>query len=220
MIRSKNTLDAEVVCFMPEDVPSPIDLRDFNDAREWERTALSKRPSRPNFFEVYAEQICLHSRTVATVLELGSGPGFLAEHLLTKLPHISYTALDFSRAMHELARARLGETAERVGFVEGNFKYENWAYELGQFDCVVTHQAVHELRHKRHATQLHGQIAMVLPVGGLYLVCDHFSGSGGMADDQLFMTQEEQKASLIAAGFEAPELLKTEDTLSMYRAVR
>lgn len=205
---------------MCRDVPSPIDLRDFKDAREWERTALDKRPSRTNFFEAFAEQIRLHPRLVAKVLELGSGPGFLAEHLLATLPQISYTALDFSGAMHELARARLGKTAERVGFVEGNFKDEDWAYELGLFDCVVTHQAVHELRHKRHATQLHRQVATILSVGGLYLVCDHFSGSGGMVDDQLFMTQEEQKASLSAAGFEVTELLKTEDTLSMYRAIR
>ena len=205
---------------MSEDVPSPIDLRDFDDAREWERTALSKRPSRPGFFEAYAEQICAHTRPIVSVLELGSGPGFLAEHLLGRLPNIAYTALDFSGAMHELARVRLGETAGRVRFVERSFKEKNWVDELGQFDCVVTHQAVHELRHKRHATQLHGQVATVLPVGGLYVVCDHFSGVGGMVDDQLFMTKEEQKASLTEGGFEAPELLKTDDTLAMYRATR
>ena len=205
---------------MPEDVPSPIDFRDLNDAREWERTALSKRPSRPSFFEAYAEQIRAHTRPIVTVLELGSGPGFLAEHLLEKLLHIAYTALDFSGAMHELARMRLGATVERARFVERSFKEENWVDELGQFDCVVTHQAVHELRHKRHATQFHRQVATVLPVGGLYLVCDHFSGGDGMVDDPLFMTREEQKASLIAGGFEAPELLKTDDTLAMYRAIR
>ena len=205
---------------MSEDVPSPINLRDSDDAREWERTALSKRPSRPSFFEAYAEQIRAHTRPIATVLELGSGPGFLVEHLLAKLAHIAYTALDFSGPMHELARMRLGEAAERVRFVERSFKDEDWADELGEFDCVVTHQAVHELRHKRHATRLHRQVATVLPVGGLYLLCDHFSGAGGMVDDQLFMTQEEQKASLIAGGFEAPELLKTDDTLAMYRAIR
>ena len=205
---------------MPADVPSPIDLRDVNDARQWERTALTKRPSRPSFFEAYAEQIRAHVRPIETVLELGSGPGFLVAHLLAKLPHIAYTALDFSAAMHELARMRLGKTAERVRFVERSFKEEGWADELGKFDCVVTHQAVHELRHKRHAADLHRQVAAVLPDGGLYLMCDHFSGDGGMVDDQLFMTQEEQKASLVAGGFGAPERLKTDDTLAMYRAIK
>jgi hypothetical protein len=55
-----------------DDVPSPFDLRDFDDAREWEQSALSKRPSRPDFFDLYAEQISTHARPIATVLELGS----------------------------------------------------------------------------------------------------------------------------------------------------
>ena len=205
---------------MPADVPSPIDLRDRDDAREWERTALSKRPSRPDYFDLYAEQISSHMRPIATVLELGSSPGFLAKHLLETLPEISYTALDFSVAMHELARARLGEEAERVRFVERSFKDGDWMVGLGIFDCVVTHQAVHELRHKRYATTLHTQVATVLPTGALYLVCDHFAGDGGMDNDQLFMTQGEQQASLKAGGFEFPELLKSDDKLAMYRGVR
>ena len=203
-----------------EDVPSPIDLRDMNDAREWERTALSKRPSRTQFFDLYVSQIQTHSRPISSILELGSGPGFLAKHLLTELPDTKYTALDFSSAMHALARARLGVLKDLVTFVEKSFKSGTWHKDLKQFDCIVTHQAVHELRHKRYAIELHSQVAATLSPGGLYLVCDHFAGSGGMADDQLYMTQAEQKAALIEGGFAAPELLKTADSLAMYRAVR
>lgn len=205
---------------MPEDVPNPIDLRNFDDAREWESTALSKRPSRPEFFKLYATQISSHPRPIATVLELGSGPGFLATHLLAKLPDIAYTALDFSSAMHELARTRLGAMADRVQFVERSFKDDGWVDGLGVFDCVVTHQAVHELRHKRYAATLHKQVATVLPAGALYLVCDHFAGSDGMSDNQLYMSQVEQRVSLISGGFEATELLKADDKLAMYRAIR
>lgn len=49
---------------------------------------------------------------------------------------------------------------------------------------------------------------------------DHFAGSGGMANDQLFMTQVEQKTSLVEGGFGAPRLIKTGDKLAMYRAIR
>ena len=205
---------------MPKDVPSPIDLRDASDAQEWARTALSKRPSRPSFFQAFEAQIRAHPRPITSVLELGSGPGFLAEHLLKAFPDITYTALDFSQAMHNLARARLGEKAERVQFLEGNFKDAQWMVDLGEFDCVVTHQAVHELRHKRHTAGLHRQVAKVLSSGGLYLVCDHFQGDGGMADDQLYMTQAEQKAALIEGGFGAPILIKTEDSLAMYQVTQ
>ena len=205
---------------MSQDVPSPIDLRDIDDAREWERTALSKRPSRPDFFELYATQISTHVRPIVSVLELGSGPGFLANHLLENLPDITYTALDFSGAMHELAHARLGKLAHRVQFIERSFKDDAWVDGLGAFDCVVTHQAIHELRHKRYATALHEQVFTILPAGGLYLICDHFAGSDGMINDQLYMTQDEQRAALISGGFGTPELLKTDDKLATYRAIR
>lgn len=88
---------------MSADVPSPIDLRDLADARELERTALSNRPSRPDFFDLYPEQISSHTRPIVTVLELDSGPGSLAKHLLEKLPEISYAALDSSVAMHKFS---------------------------------------------------------------------------------------------------------------------
>ena len=59
---------------------------------------------------------------VSRVLELGSGPGFLACHLLKALPNVHMVLLDFSAVMHELAKQRLGPLVSRVEFVEGSFK--------------------------------------------------------------------------------------------------
>jgi hypothetical protein len=36
---------------------------------------------------------------------------------------------------------------------------------------------------------------------GVYLVCDHFYGDGGMSNDQLYMTVDEQRLALLNAGF-------------------
>src|SRR5215831_13680148 len=43
-------------------------------------------------------------RTQLRVLKLGSGPGFLARYILETIPNTEYTMLDFSQAMHDLAR--------------------------------------------------------------------------------------------------------------------
>jgi predicted methyltransferase len=51
-------------------------------------------------------------------------------------------------------------------------------------------QAVHELRHKCHARELHAQVLQLLSPGGIYLVCDHYLGEGGMANDRLYMTPQ------------------------------
>lgn len=192
---------------MFEDVPSPIDLRLMSDASEWEATAMSKRPWRTEFFAEFVAALKAAPVPVGRVLELGSGPGFLAEQLLTALPSISYVALDFSRAMHQLARERLGSLSTRVQFVERSFREPSWWENLGSFEAIVTMQAVHELRHKCHARELHARARDLLAPGGLYLICDHFVGEGGMENDQLYMTVSEQREMLASVGFASVERL-------------
>jgi ubiquinone/menaquinone biosynthesis C-methylase UbiE len=164
---------------------------------------MEKRPWRMEFFAAFAEELKQLRPPVSRVLELGSGPGFLACHLLKALPNIHMMLLDFSAAMHELAKQRLGPLVSRVEFVEGSFKDPLWSGRLTQFDAVVTHQAVHELRHKRYALDLHKQVKAILRPGASYLVCDHFFGPDGMSNDQLYMTVEEQKAAIESAGYQA-----------------
>ncbi len=200
---------------MTIDIPSPIDLRLMADARPWAETALAKRPARPEFFDAFARLIGLDG---ARVLELGSGPGFLADHLLRALPGLDYVALDFSPAMHRLAAEHLGDRAARVRFVERSFREPGWNEGLGPFDVVVTHQAVHELRHKDYAATLHAQVRPLLASGGRYLVCDHFLGEGGLSNDQLYMTVDEQGDALRRAGFEGVEAVLVKGGLALHQA--
>lgn len=199
------------------DIPSPIDLRQMSDARTWADEAMAKRPWRVEFFAEFAKALAA-GHAQHPVLELGSGPGFLAKFLLDALPELQYTALDFSPAMHELAAERLGEAAARVRFIERSFRDADWAEGLGPFGFVVTHQAVHELRHKRHARGLHEQVRELLAPGGRYLVCDHFAGDGGMANDQLYMSVEEQRVALKDAGFARVEPVLLKQGLVLYAA--
>jgi hypothetical protein len=72
-----------------------------------------------------------------------------------------------------LSRERLA-AFPAASFVLASFKAEDWSRRVGgRFDCVVSMQAVHELRHKRHARRLYEQIHQALNVPGLILVCDH-----------------------------------------------
>lgn len=203
---------------MLRDVPSPVDLRKVEHAREWEAAALQRRPSRPQFFELMAMDIQALQPPAVRVLDLGSGPGFLAQHLLSRLPQIRMTLVDFSAAMHALARCRLRSNVERVEFREADFSSAEWTDGLRDLDAVVTQQAVHETRHKRHAAPLHAQVRSVLRPGGLYLVCDHFAGSGGADNDQLFMSVEEHRRSLEAAGFTTIQNRLQTDGMVLHRA--
>ena len=117
------------------DVPSPIDLYDPKDAAEWAAAAMPKRPWRGDFFVRFAE----HVSTLAgrRVLELGSGPSFLAEVILRSVSGVYYSLLSFSPATHDLERhfnhpvPEAGEAARtRADYVQYHAhefaRYGNW----------------------------------------------------------------------------------------------
>jgi predicted methyltransferase len=137
---------------------------------------------------------------------------------LNELPFLELWLLDSSPAMHELARARLGDRVDRMHILRRSFTDPAWAKGLESFDAVISNQSVHELRHKRHAATLHAQVATILKTGAPYLLCDHFCGEGGMMDDRLYMTLEEQRQALVAAGFDSVVLVARSGSLVMYRA--
>ena len=133
------------------DVASPIDLGNYEDAVEWQDTANVKRPWRKDFFDYYANLIKTYASDQCRILELGAGLGFLAQHLLSQLPNIQYTAFDFSEAMHQLAQQKLTPSERaRANYLIGNFKEPEWQNDVNQkYDFIIIHQALHELRHKK-----------------------------------------------------------------------
>ena len=199
------------------DVPSPIDLRHPDDAREWESKAQS-RPGRDIIFHSIAKELKLLGHDNINVLELGSGPGFLAHFLLNEISNLSLTLLDFSPAMHELAQRRLSNQSAQIEFILRDFKDSAWTEHLGQYDSIITNQAVHELRHKRHASNLHKQVRTILKPGGAYLVSDHYYGNGGLDNGNLYMTAEEQGKALVSSGFSEVKHVVTAGSLVLHYA--
>jgi SAM-dependent methyltransferase len=199
------------------DVPSPIDLTDPKDAREWERTAML-RPFREEFFEAFTTEISAHYKPDIHILELGSGPGFLAHYILSGISRINLTLLDFSEAMHDLARQRLKDVRDsNVQYLMRSFKDKAWSDDIRNVDIVITNQAAHELRHKRYAPALFLQVRELLNPGGVLLFCDHYFGDDGLSNDQLYMSRSEQRQALESAGFNVDEVL-VKGGRALYRA--
>jgi SAM-dependent methyltransferase len=203
---------------MDEDVPISVDYRIAEKAQGWSASALGGRPWRADMFTAFADLLtgeCAGRK--CRILELGSGPGFLAKQVLSAID-AEYIALDFSAPMHELAKQHLGVLAGRVRFVERSLRDAAWAEGLGRFDYVITNQAVHELRHKRHAPVLHRQVRELLLSGGAYLVSDHWLGEGGMSNAKMYMTSEDQRDMLLQGGFSTVEMITTKGDLVLHRA--
>jgi SAM-dependent methyltransferase len=202
---------------LPE-IPSPIDFDDPAQARAWVNSTVEKRPWRPRFFAAFATALSAHFHRPIRVAELGSGPGHLAKAILDSCDVSSYAAIDFSAAMHDLAREHLGENAGHVHFVRRDFRQTGWAEGLGPFDAVVTMQSAHEVRHKSRQPALLKDIHAAIENGGLLLFCDHYSEAGSTKDAGLFLTHEEQPTLLEGAGFQGVEQLLDEGGMALYRA--
>ena len=107
-----------------DDVPTSVNFLEPAHAREWTHDAPKKRPSRSRFFACCGNALAALGEP--RVLELGSGPGHLARAIVEQSPTQRYVALDFSDAMHALARDHLGALASLITFVTRNFRDPAW----------------------------------------------------------------------------------------------
>jgi SAM-dependent methyltransferase len=203
-----------------EDVPYGNDWDSAEEVAAWAEEADRIRPWRAQIRDHIARRVAMLPPG-ARVLELGSGPGFLAQRVLEGCPNLEgYTLLDFSQPMLALSRQRLA-IFPPARFVHASFKSEGWASHVGgPFDCALSMQAVHELRHKRHALRLYEQVHQVLAVPGRAMICDHTPFDDSPASTALYMTEEEQQEALAAAGFTNVRIELRVDSLVLYAGER
>jgi tRNA (cmo5U34)-methyltransferase len=105
-----------------------------------------------------------------SVLELGSGTGYVTEMVLRASPGASVTCIDMDPAM--LAVARSKEALRGVSYLEGDFR-EVWP--KGQFDLVLTSLCLHHLPDPDRAAVVR-RIREALRPGGVFVNGDVFRG--------------------------------------------
>jgi SAM-dependent methyltransferase len=183
------------------DVPPGVNFLDAEQARAWVAACEDGKPWRDPMRRRFTELVSALSSGVK-VLELGSGPGYLAESVLENCPNVeSYTLLDFSEHMLELSKERLSRF-RAARFVKVDFKTQNWHQELNPpYTSVLAMQAVHEIRHKRYASGFYGVIWSLLEADGLLAVCDGTPRDASVLwQTSLHMTIDEQLEAFAAAG--------------------
>jgi len=187
----------------------------FNDdyVDEWVSVANSKRPFRHAFFAAFTSELSKldHPR----VLDIGSGPGFLAERVLTECDVAYYHLFDFSPRMIELSRERLEAFGDRTVFHKGSFLEDGWWRSLpGPFDAIVSLQAVHEVRESVRIPRLYGELRLLLRPGGVILIADQVNE--GDKQEEQFLTVDEHRIALKDAGFESVRIVYEEGDLAMF----
>jgi tRNA (cmo5U34)-methyltransferase len=103
-------------------------------------------------------------------MDLGCGPGTLAEKLLGAFPEMQVICSDGSDQMLKLARQRLASFGDRASYSQADFGSENWSAKLpGELDAVVSARAIHNLRTLKLIGPVYREIYGLLKVGGVFL---------------------------------------------------
>ena len=131
-------------------MPPGSESGDAENARRWQEgaahwadTADARFPAREAFWDLFTDTLADRFDQPVRIVELGSGPGFLAERILNGVAVSAYTLVDISPAMHALARVLLAGASDKLSFVTANYGLPGWTEGLGQFDAVVSLQAIH-----------------------------------------------------------------------------
>jgi tRNA (cmo5U34)-methyltransferase len=117
------------------------------------------------------------------VLDLGVGSGLVAEAVLDALPHAELVGVDFSPAMLELARERLGRFGSRARLCEGDLSAPE-AIDLPRrrYAAVFSVQTLHHLDDREKAAALAWTAGLVQPAG-LIVVIDRMKVEEALFDD-------------------------------------
>ncbi len=146
---------------------------DSEFAAHWAASADRINPLRRGQIELIIQ--LLAGRGVRTVLDLGVGPGLIAERILEELPETRVIGLDSSPAMIELAGERLKEERERVALDVADLGDPTWASLISEpVDAAISVQTLHNLEPARNRAAIHAAATAIRP-GGLLIIADRFS---------------------------------------------
>jgi SAM-dependent methyltransferase len=127
-------------------------------------------PERLQLFNIILSELNSRIPPDGRVVELGIGPGYLADHLLNAMPAIQYFGVDFSTPMLDIARQRLAPHSTRVTCVQADLVKDDWWADIPtQVNAIVSTWALHDLGNQENVEAVYKDCAHVLRTGGLLL---------------------------------------------------
>lgn len=145
----------------------------------WPGSLLYNRISRSRIFqknyETVAKDLLTYGRA-ETLLDIGTGPGWLLMHLARLSPELKLTGIDISPAMVQTAKNNMHREglSERVDIRQG--RADDIPYPKETFDTVVSTGSLH---HWKYPTQGLNEVFRVIKPSGFALMYDLVSDPPG-----------------------------------------
>jgi len=203
---------------VPHDVPNRIGLHSAGQAHARVSSASDSPPWRHEHFLRFAAELKALGRPFPRALELGSGPGELADTVLHEVPGLRLVSLDSSNTMHGQAQARLANKEGRMTSVTRNIFDIGWADGLGRFDAVIAGPAIHAPHRPVCAATLYAQVRPLLLPGGIFLLCDHVTTDVRVRFPASCMSPDEHHEALDEAGWSSTQTLRHDQGVLLLKA--
>ncbi len=154
---------------------------EFHDAefvRGWASRFVPTEP-RLQLFDMILDQVNALGKEAPHVVELGTGPGYMARHILERHTAMTYEALDFSEVFFDVARETIGELVPRVTFTNADLMDQAWPQKLSrQPDAIISTWALHDLGGRDPVADVYARCYETLPVGGVLVNGDFIKPDG------------------------------------------
>ena len=163
---------------MNEVVGAQHEFHDEEYVTGW-ATRFAPTPERLALFDAILSELTRRISPTSRVVELGIGPGYLADHLLRAMPSIRYYGVDFSGPMLAIAQHRLELHSDRVAYVQADLVRDRWWTDIhGPIDAIVSTWALHDLGSKADIEVVYESCAQALRDGGMLLNGDFIKPDG------------------------------------------
>ncbi len=107
------------------------------------------------------------------VVEFATGPGMMALQLLSQIPYLDYTGLDFSAPFVDFASRRLERFGSRARVRQADLNQDAWIPDLPvPVDACLALQAIHDLGDESHVARIYRKSFDLLAPGGCFLNAD------------------------------------------------
>ena len=125
---------------------------------------------RLELFNIILSELKSHIPPNGCVVELGIGPGYLADHLLKAMPDIQYFGIDFSAPMLDIARQRLRPHSARIVYIQAGLVKDHWWTGITMpVHAIVSTWALHDLGSQENVEAVYKSCAHVLHDNGILL---------------------------------------------------
>ncbi|MBX2854643.1 MAG: class I SAM-dependent methyltransferase [Rhodobacteraceae bacterium] len=159
-------------------VGAPHEFHDAAFVRGWADRFVPTEP-RLQLFDMILGEVRKLEKTAPHVVELETGPGYIARHILDRHDTLTLEALDFSQAFFDIARETIGDHSGRVVFTNADLTDQSWPGKLSrQPDAVISTWAPHDLGGREPIADVYARCFETLPKGGVLVNGDFIKPDG------------------------------------------